>query len=186
VTLSGCRRTGIYGVRATEVLIRNVQVTACRRGGIGMSRSSGLIEFVTIHSAGRTGISLRRSPDLELRDSIITGHAGWGVNMRARNGEESSLHHLLLGNNRIDIYPESAASSPEILTNSDPLYSDPDGPDGIAGGTGWADDDLSLSLGSPAIDKGSDEAFVLGVDQSSTQAKHGTPDTGIADLGAHQ
>lgn len=186
VTLSGCRRTGIYGVRATEVLIRNVQVTACRRGGIGMSRSSGLIEFVTIHSAGRTGISLRRSPDLELRDSIITGHAGWGVNMRARNGEGSSLHHLLLGNNRIDIYPESAASSPDILTNSDPLYSDPDGPDGIAGGTGWADDDLSLSLGSPAIDKGSDEAFVLGVDQSSTQAKHGTPDTGIADLGAHQ
>ena len=186
VTLSGCRRTGIYGVRATEVLIRNVQVTACLRGGIGMSRSSGLIEFVTIQGAGRTGISLRRSPDLEFRDSIVTGHAGWGVHMRARAGEASSLHHLLLGNNRMDIYPQSAASPPDILTNSDPLYRDPEGPDGIAGGIGWADDDLSLSLGSPAIDKGSDEASALGVDQTSTQAKHGAPDTGIADLGVHQ
>ena len=44
----------------------------------------------------------------------------------------------------------------------------------------------SLSPGSPAIDKGSDTSIALGVDEVSTEARHGTPDAGMADLGVHQ
>lgn len=70
-------------------------------------------------------------------------------------------------------------------TVGDPQFVDPDGPDNILGGAGAADDNFNLAIGlSPAIDKGSDTASALALNDASTRVDNGK-DSGTVDLGYH-
>ena len=178
--LTGNRRYGIYLRKLTGVMLRDSDIYANNRGGIGLTRSTGTISFVTVYG-NRDGVRSSRST-LTFRDSVVAMNDRHGF--RARSTDAITLTHTVFGlNGRGDVSPEALSGGTGVQTATDPLLVDPDGADDTLGGESWEDDDLALSLSSPAIDAGSDLAANLGVTGSATG---GPPDVGIADLGAHR
>ena len=116
----------------------------------------------------------------EIRDSIVAENHGPGV--RA-DTEGVAIHHVLLWGNVAPLVPASYPLGGAILDDA-PLFADPDGLDGVLGGSdGWTDDDLLVGSTSPAIDQGSGVPASRDVDGSARS--DGAPDVGLADLGYH-
>ena len=127
-----------------------------------------------------------------IRDNLLTNTPG--VGLRIDTAGSTLLHNgFFAAAQEMDpatyILAQCAAcSSNRVL---DPAYVDPDGADGVRGGTGWADDDFRLSqtaagqaTQSEAVDAGSVEVDSLGP-VGSTRTD-GEPDAGTLDLGVHR
>ena len=189
VTVSGASS---YGIRATDVdslEIRDARVYANRRAGLALARGEAVVRFGTFFGNEREGIRSMRT-DLSLRDSIVAGNETFGLRVRSDETPSTVSFVHFFGNGE-DIAPATLPVGEGVAFGADPLLVDADGPDGVLGGTGWLDDDLSLSqiaggqsLNSPAVDAGSDLASELEV--SGSTASNGAPDVGQADLGAHR
>ena len=127
------------------------------------------------------------------------GRLGIGVlNERGQTQvREPSVCNYIAGFNDVldDYGPDTPRNAYDLRV--DPLFVDPEGPDGVAGGEvvdgqfidRSADDDFRLRQGggaaeqSPAVDAGSTTTARLGLTGST--APDGGPDTGLVDLGFH-
>ncbi|MDG2306155.1 MAG: right-handed parallel beta-helix repeat-containing protein, partial [Candidatus Binatia bacterium] len=173
ISLSGVivARSGRYGVyvrKATGFEMRDCDLYGNGRSGLRAVRTDGTITFVTSYG-NRNGVRGARNT-LTVRDSIFAGNTQYGF--RAHSTDTTTMSHTLLGlNGRGDVYPTALGAGTGMLLATDPLLVDPD------------NGDLSLQPTSPAIDAGSDSVGNLNVTGSATG---GTPDTGIADQGAHR
>jgi hypothetical protein len=188
--VTGAGSTGIATRRAKRLVIRDADVYANGGSGLFIRKADAELSFLTVHAnAGRGLRSLAAT--LDLHDSILTSNGGAGLFVRG--GKPVTASHLLFWGNDTELNdatpPVVSTPMPGKLT-ADPLYVDPDGGDGILGGSGWADDDLSLSQApgqsetSPAVDTGSGSVATLGVTGSTNS--NGAADVGVADLGAHR
>jgi hypothetical protein len=199
VSIRGCIVTGagstaIATRRSQRLAIRDCDVYGNRASGLFIRKADAEIGFLTVHANGGRGLR-SLGATLSLHDSIFTQNGGAPIFVRG--GKPATLSHLLVWGNAAGIND----ATPPVIThvgpmpiNEDPMFVDPDGSlgggDGILGGSGWADDDLSLrqppaqAETSPAVDAGSNTATALGVTGSTSSS--GAPDTGMADLGAHR
>ena len=199
VTIRGCivtgaASTGISSRRAAGLTIRDTDVYANQASGVFIRKGDAELSFLTVHAnAGRGVRSL--GADVHLHDGIVSNNGGAAVFVRG--AKPFALDHMLIFGNASgvndDTPPVIVQSGPATI-DADPLFVDPDGSqgggDGVLGGAGWADDDLSLQqppaqgVTSPAVDTGSGTVAALGVTGSTSS--NGAADAGVADLGAHR
>jgi hypothetical protein len=192
--VTGAGSTGIATRRAKRLAIRDCDVYANGGSGLFIRKADAELSFLTVHQNGGRGLR-SLGATLHLHDSILSENAGTAVFVRGT--KPVTLDHLLLYFNASEVSddtpPVIVRNGPPFLT-SDPMYVDPGGGlgggDGVLGGAGWADDDLSLRQApaqaetSPAVDAGSDTVEALGVTGSTSS--NGAADAGVADLGAHR
>ena len=103
----------------------------------------------TVHANAGRGACRSFGADVHLHDGIVSNNGGAAVFVRG--AKPFALDHMLLFGNASgvndDTPPVIVQSGPATIV-ADPLYVDPDGSraesDGVLGGAGWADDDLSL------------------------------------------
>jgi hypothetical protein len=188
VTVAGAGAAGIRTSRVTDLELRDCTVYASRTAGVAILGGDATASFLTLFANGREGLRTSRT-DLTLRDSIVAGNGTHGLRLRGESPVAVSYVHF--HDNPEDVAPATAPLGAGVAFGLDPLLVDPDGADGVLGGAGWLDDDLSLSqiaggqaVNSPAVDAGSDLASNLGV--SGSTASNAAPDLGQADLGAHR
>jgi len=188
--VTGAGSTGIATRKAKRLSIRDTDVYANSASGLFVRKADAELSFLTVHAnAGRGIRSLGAA--LHLHDSILSGNGG--AALFVRGGKPVTAEHLMFWNNALAINDDTP---PAVITpipgrlDADPLYVDADGADGVLGGSGWADDDLSLSQApeqietSPAVNAGSGDVATLGVTGSTNS--RGDADVGVADLGAHR
>jgi len=188
--VTGAASSGIATRRAKRLEIRDCDVYANAGSGLFLRKADAELSFLTVHENGGRGVR-SLGATVHLHDSILSWNGGAAV--FARGTKTVTLDHLLLYLNDSDLNDDTP---PVIVQNGppflklDPIYVDPDGGDGVLGGTSWADDDLSLRQPSaqgetsPAVDAGSASVAALGVTGSTSS--NGAADTGVADLGAHR
>jgi hypothetical protein len=188
VIATGSRTAGIRASLVTDLELRDCVAYANRRSGAAFVGGNANVAFGTFYGNGMEGIRVSRTA-LTLRDSIVAGNVKYGVRVRGTTPVDIRFVHFF--GNPAALAPASIPTGAGVSFALNPLLVDPDGADGVLGGAGWLDDDLSLSqiaggqaVNSPAVDAGSDLASNLGVNGST--ASNSAPDVGQADLGAHR
>jgi hypothetical protein len=194
VVIQGCIVTGagataIATRRAKRLQIRDTDVYANLASGLFIRKADAELSFLTVHGNGGRGLRALATT-LHLHDSILSDNGG--AALFVRGGKPVTAENLLFWDNAKDLNDTTppVVSMVGRVPDADPLYVDPDGSDGILGGSGWADDDLSLSQApeqsetSAAVDAGSGSVVELGVTGSTKS--NGEADAGMADLGAHR
>src|SRR4029077_14114656 len=117
------------------------------------------VEFGTFYGNGTEGIRVSRNA-LTLRDSIVVGDGRYGARIRGTTPVDIRFVHFF--GHPEALLPASIPTGAGVSFALNPTLVDPDGADGVLGGAGWLDDDLSLSqiaggqaVNSPAVDAGS-------------------------------
>jgi parallel beta-helix repeat protein len=118
--------------------------------------------------------------------NIITGTQGTGL--KSPNPTQVQEDYNNSWGNIVDF--ENAQTAGPHTISVDPRYVDPDGADGLLGGTDWEDDSYHLSqlaagqqVNSPCLDRGAGPA--AGSQTDGSTATDNFPDEGIVDLGFH-
>ena len=156
---------GTVLIRDTEAQVVNSIFTGNSVGFYGgalrIDGSSGvaIVNSVFAHnSAGRSGgaLSSQDNAIVDISNSIFWQNtAPEGEDLLAEGQQLVSVDHSMFD---ID-FPATATDSGENIV-ADPLFQDADGVDEVPG---TMDDDFRPTLGSPAIDSGSNEALVVDV-----------------------
>jgi parallel beta-helix repeat protein len=174
-----------------------------RGGGIQIGGDAGskraLIQNNTCYSNGVNGIQIGTamgpSTDATVRYNIASENGQNGIQLGSNTTYDSDLPGYTGGFNWVfgETYgfgPGDYRQPSDVI--GDPMLIDPAGPDGILGGSGYADDDFRLSqtaagqaVQSHAVDWGADTtAEMVGLDGRSTRSD-GIPDTDALDIGYH-
>ena len=132
--------------------------------------STGSIEDTLVSEGLAAGIRLISGTAITESDNLVWGHAGPDIQVGAN--------------------PPAPPSG-----SADPMFVSPAGLDGLLGGANAADDDFRLSVGSPALDAGSDDAEQIqltfgGTARGMSSRTDGTldgagTDGSIVNLGVH-
>ncbi|HZR83750.1 MAG TPA: right-handed parallel beta-helix repeat-containing protein, partial [Candidatus Binatia bacterium] len=200
-TITGVATHAIFTSKTHGVQLRDDLLYANQGSGLRIARSEADVAFCTIYSNG-SGVRVIKSA-LALRDSIVANHgAGPGIFIQNTGVEPVAISFSLLFANNPDVAPPTTPLGFGMILGQPPGFVsdaggiDPDGADGILGGTaanpdGWKDDVLLLqqvrggqTVQSPAVDNGSDTVETLGITGST--AVGGAPDILQADMGAHR
>jgi parallel beta-helix repeat protein len=174
-----------------------------RGGGIQIGGDTGskraLIQNNTCYSNGVNGIQIGTatgpSTDATVRYNIASEDGQNGIQLGSNTTYDSDLPGYTGGFNWV--FGETYGFGPGDYRQpsdfiGDPSFIDPAGPDGILGGSGYADDDFRLSqtaagqaVQSHAVDWGADTtAAMVGLGNRSTRSD-GLPDTDALDIGYH-
>ncbi|MBI3782731.1 MAG: right-handed parallel beta-helix repeat-containing protein [Deltaproteobacteria bacterium] len=156
----------------------------------GLASPNATVVNNTIYENGRTGVLIDAaivgtSGGARILNNIFQGNVAGGIGVA-----RSEIADYVSGFNvNVDGYTQGTRRNGFDI-NGDPMFIRPAGGDGVLGGDGYADDDFHLpqrragqAMNSVAVDAGSDQVSVLGVDGST--ATTGTPDVGKVDVGFH-
>lgn len=182
LTVIGCLfsgNTGDFGAAITSGCAEGIQIVNSTFANNSASTGAGAV------SSGAAVV---------LDNSILWGNSGWGLQTQvgqiaAFTGQAAVNHCTIMG--------LTGALGGTGNTGADPMFTDPLGPDGVAG---TADDDLRLSAGAPAIDAANNFAVpaILTSDLDGNPRfvdDPATPDTGVpggaggsavVDMGAYE
>ena len=150
------REAGILLRAAPNATVINNLVYANGRAGIvaGLGYAPTDVTDIsrnTFFANGRGGLTLGEhsvtSTGTTVRNNIINENLVAGLTVV----ENATVSLTVERNVNTDGYSENVTPG-ETDIDADPLFVDPDGPDGILGEQGFADDDFRLQPGSPAID----------------------------------
>lgn len=187
-------QTGARVERSRDLLLLNNLVydnrqhgVALSPAGVGMVRRASVFHN-TIYANGGWGLVLGSesapAPQALVLNNIFQLNALGGTTMTG----ESTCGYVSGFNLTLDGYGyKTPASGYDVFAA--PRFVDPEGPDGILGGDGFADDDFRLlqppgaTPPSPAVDAGS--ALVSEIGLTGSTASSGEPDTGLVDIGFH-
>ena len=142
----------------------------------GVLSASGATRFVhcTFYgnsAVGSGAISILFSGDsMEIHNSILWNNSDVNEYEISVNTGNVSINHSLLN---LDKTPWLTSSSNNL--NADPMFTDPEGNDGVVG---TLDDDLMIAISSPAVDAGNGDLADLPTNDILGQRRDLSPDLG--------
>gem|GEM_PF-165992 len=152
-------------------------------GRYGVYRPNGPSRFVNCSIVGNQagsngGVTLMFTGDsIELDNCIVWNNtAGTGNDIGVNQGTATANYSLFNPSESIGIISGSNHQS------NDPLFTDANGPDNIAG---TLDDDLTLQAGSPAIDQGSSSLANFSTSDVLSRNRVGSPDMGAYEFASN-
>jgi parallel beta-helix repeat protein len=195
--LSAGGGAGIKAVRGTDLLIRGNLVYLNSEQGIslesqGQSSPNNIIESNTVDKNGKDGIRLvgpvgqtHITNNISTRNGVGVGGVGLKIPPHPSIVTEDYNNAWGNGNDPDFDFDLPSPASPHDLS-VDPLYVDPDGLNGVHGGSGWADDLYHLAhvetgqpANSPCVDTGDPAAPLEGTTATDNFLDEGVPDRGF-------
>jgi parallel beta-helix repeat protein len=186
---------GVYVQDSDGVLVFNNIVYNNGGSGIlvtGSGVGSRDVKVVnnTVYANGNRGIFFAGSAIASSGGRTLNNIVDGNTIAEIQVNEISLPGHLKAGNVVLGRVPNGTPVDGTDVQGS-ALFADPAGPDGILGGSGYADDDFRLvqtAAGgadqSPAVDAGAGLAVEFGLAESSTR-RDGLVDEGVVDAGFH-
>lgn len=189
---------GVVLHNAGAAVVRDGAIYGNSGSGVVVSGSSAsvLIAHCTLFANGSSQVRVDGSGNtVTVRDCVVAAGGAAGLELLAGSSTMTSDHNDVHGNTGGDW--SGLSQGPNDLS-ADPGLVDPDGPDGVLGGAGRADDvlDLETSPPSPALDAGSTAATALSRGDGESFADRTTrtddvldgtsPDGATLNLGRHR